>query len=106
MAENYEKIAEKNRAVIKKMIADGKLPEAHPLNRSQRKELDKAGYNFLKPKDGEKRSFFKLHEDSSDYILDKYYSEFGWDSVSNNICLAFADYVIHLTYGDEIAEKN
>ncbi len=103
---DYQKAEEKKREEIKKMISEGKLPEAHPLTRAQRRELDKSGNNFLKAKAGEKRTFFGLHEDCADYILDHWYKDFDFDGVENNVCLAFADYVYHLTYGDKIAEKN
>lgn len=104
--EKAKKIAEDSRKAIKEMISDGKLPEAKPFTRSQRKELDKSGNNFFKPKAGEKRQFFLFREDCSDYILDHFYKDFDWDSIPNNICLAFTDYVMGLTYRDEIAEKN
>lgn len=103
--EEAKTIAEQNREIIRKLVAEGKLPEPRPLTRKERKELDKAGYNVFKIKQQDSRSISEIREDCADWILEKLYPDFDFD-LPNPICLWFGSYIFAISYKDDLSEKN
>ncbi len=100
-----EVIAEENKAVINKLVREGKLPQPRALTRKERKALDKAGLNILKTTGDNKLNFLEKREACADFILDILYPDFDFD-LPNGICLWFGSYVFGLSYKNELAEKN
>lgn len=102
--QRQEKV-EETRKVLRKLIADGKLPAARPLTRSERRKMDAAGVNIRRA-DYRMKSAGASIDDMVDWILDTVYGEFDFEKLPNNVCMSFAMYVYELTYGDELALKN
>ena len=96
---------EKNRDILKGLVAEGKLPEPRALTRSERKKLDAAGHNILKIKRDDPRTLSQIKEDMADWILDNNYPGFDF-ALENNICLWFGEYVFAISYRDDLSAKN
>lgn len=102
-----EKKLEQTRKILKEMMEKGTLPRARSLTRKERKAFDKSGKNiFNLVTQDDKRTFLAIRQDAADWILDNVFPKFDWDNVENNICQAFAEYVMNLTYSGDLDEKN
>lgn len=101
-----EEKEQRNREIIKKLVAEGKLPEPRSMSRSERKALDLTGNNIAKIKKDDSRTFAAIQDDMFDWILDNIYKGHNFDSLDNNICSAFALYTYKITFEDDLAAKN
>ena len=99
-------INERNREYIKKLVAEGKLPEPRPLKRKERKALDESNLHIWKIKKTDERAFTDIKEAMCDWILDNIYEGFDFSDVDDGTANYFAMYTFGLSYRDELAEKN
>ena len=90
--------AEENKKVIRKLVADGKLPEPRALTRKERKHVDAKELNLLRIKSDDKRDLAAVNEELRDYILEEAYKGFDFDDLPNNVVNWFADYVFAITF--------
>ena len=97
---------EENKKIIKQLVKEGKLPELRALTRTERKELDATGLNWLKTTGKETRNPLDVQEQCADWIIDTIFSDFDFSGVDNNICMEFATICYLMTYGASLAEKN
>lgn len=98
---------EETRKALKRLIAVGKLPQARPLTRGERRKMDEAGVNIRKI-DYRQKTLDAAIDDMADWILENIYPSFApeFDALPNNVCTLFAMYVYQLTYEDDLAAKN
>lgn len=101
-----EKKVDETRQVLKQLIADGVLPQARAMKRSERKKLDDAGLNIKLYTYRSDKSFNEAQEEMSDWIMDNIYPGFNFDDIDNNVCNLFALYTYQLSYEDTLAIKN
>ncbi|MDF2631433.1 MAG: hypothetical protein K0Q85_29 [Caproiciproducens sp.] len=99
---------ENNREIILRLAKEGKLPEPRKLTHGERKRLDAAKVNVFKIEaENDKRSYFTVRDEMSDWIVTNIYPDFkGFDDIDNNIVRFFGEYVFGLSYRDDLAEKN
>ena len=98
--------AEENKKVIRKLVAEGKLPEPRALTRKERKHVDAKELNLLRIKSDDKRDLAAVNEELRDYIIEEAYKGFDFDDLPNNVVNWFADYVFAITFRDKLSEKN